>query len=176
MNVQYDAFLEIKHELLERENVSKKDLNQIKRTISKKYHLEKFPRNSDILAVCTEEERELLLPILIKRKVRTLSGVAIIAAMTRPWKCPHGKCIMCPGGPDVDKPQSYTGYEPTTMRGIRNDYDPYLQVKDRIEQLEAIGHSTEKVDAIIMGGTYTHQPIEYQEWFIQRMFDAMNEK
>jgi elongator complex protein 3 len=176
MNDQYDAFLEIKQELLERESITKKDLNQLKRTIAKKYHLDKFPRNSDILAVCNEEERELLLPILIKRKVRTLSGVAIIAAMTRPWKCPHGKCIMCPGGPEVERPQSYTGYEPTTMRGIRNNYDPYLQVRDRIEQLEAIGHSTEKIDAIIMGGTYTHQPIEYQEWFIQRMFDAMNEK
>ncbi|MHA1954636.1 MAG: tRNA uridine(34) 5-carboxymethylaminomethyl modification radical SAM/GNAT enzyme Elp3 [Candidatus Heimdallarchaeaceae archaeon] len=176
MNVQNVAFLEIKLELLEKEKVTKKDLSQIKRTVSKKYKLEKFPRNSDILAVCSEEERELLLPILMKRKVRTLSGVAIIATMTRPWKCPHGKCIMCPGGPEVDKPQSYTGFEPTTMRGIRNDYDPYLQVRDRIEQLEAIGHSTEKIDAIIMGGTYTHQPIEYQEWFIQRMFDAMNEK
>jgi elongator complex protein 3 len=176
MNDYDSAFLEIKHELLAKKNVTVKDLNQLKRNIAKKYHLEKFPRNSDILAVCSEEERELLLPILMKRKVRTLSGVAIIAAMTRPWKCPHGKCIMCPGGPDIERPQSYTGYEPTTMRGIRNDYDPYLQVRDRITQLEAIGHSTEKIDAIIMGGTYTHQPVEYQKWFIQRMFDAMNEK
>ncbi len=171
-----NAILKIKNELIKRNISSKNELNQLKREISKEYQLSEFPKNSEILAQCTSDEKEKLLPLLIKRKVRTLSGVAIVAVMTRPWECPHGKCIMCPGGPDVEKPQSYTGYEPTTMRGIRNDYDPYLQVIDRIKQLEAIGHSTEKVDAIIMGGTFTNQPIEYQRWFIQRMFDALNEK
>ena len=123
MNDQEKAVLEIKKELLTKENISRKELGQLKRKVSKKYHLDKFPRNSDILAICSPEEKQKLLPILMKRRVRTLSGVAIVATMTRPWECPHGRCIMCPGGPDLDKPQSYTGYEPTTMRGIRNDYD-----------------------------------------------------
>ncbi len=168
------AFIEIKEALLNLDNVNNTNLNKIKRGISKKYRLDSFPRNSEILAICTEEEKQKLLPILMKRKVRTLSGVAIVAVMTRPWECPHGKCIMCPGGPENDRPQSYTGYEPTTMRGIRSNYDPYIQVQERINQLEAIGHSAEKIDAIIMGGTFTHQPLEYQQEFILRMFDAMN--
>jgi len=176
MKDRNDAILEIKNELLHRKLSTKNDLNKLKREISKKYKLKDFPRNSEILALCSPDEKEELLPILMIRKVRTLSGVAIVAVMTQPWECPHGKCIMCPGGPDVEKPQSYTGYEPTSMRGIRNNYDPYLQVRDRIKQLEAIGHSTEKIDAIVMGGTFTNQPLEYQKWFIQRMFDAFNEK
>ncbi len=175
MNIREKALFEIKEKLLVLDEPSRKILDQVKREVAKKYKLKDFPKNSEILAICDSEERDLLLPILLKRIVRTLSGVAIIAAMTRPWECPHGKCIMCPGGPDIEKPQSYTGYEPTTMRGIRNNFDPYLQVIDRIKQLESIGHSTEKIDAIIMGGTFTNQPVEYQQWFIQRMFDAFNE-
>ena len=174
MKESESALVEIKEALLSHDNVNNANLNKIKRGISKKYHLDSFPRNSDVLAICTEEEKQKLLPILMKRKVRTLSGVAVIAVMTRPWECPHGKCIVCPGGPENDRPQSYTGYEPTTMRGIRSNYDPYVQVQERVNQLEAIGHSAEKIDAIIMGGTFTHQPLEYQQEFILRMFDAMN--
>lgn len=169
-----EALIEIKSIILKQDSISKRELGQIKREIARKYSLSSFPRNSEILEICTPEERELLLPVLMKRKVRTLSGVAVVAVMTRPWNCPHGKCIMCPGGPDIERPQSYTGYEPTTMRGIRNDYDPYLQTAERINQLHSIGHSTEKIDAIVMGGTFTNQPIDYQQWFILRMFDAMN--
>ncbi|MHA1202627.1 MAG: hypothetical protein ACTSQ4_08910 [Candidatus Heimdallarchaeaceae archaeon] len=79
------ALIEIKEALLSLDNVTDSNLNQIKRGIAKKYHLDSFPRNSDILAICTEEEKKKLLPILMKRKVRTLSGVAIVAVMTRPW-------------------------------------------------------------------------------------------
>lgn len=169
------ALIELKDLLLEYDGpLSNNELDHIKRKIAKKYHLKSFPKNSDILAICNNIEREKLLPILTIRKVRTLSGVAIVATMTRPWPCPHGKCTMCPGGPEQDRPQSYTGYEPTTMRGIRNNYDPYAQVIDRISQLEAIGHKTDKIDVIIMGGTFTSQPREYQEWFIHRIFDALN--
>ena len=119
-----DAILEIKSELLHRKLSTTDELDKLKREISKKYKLKDFPKNSEILAVCSPEEKEKLLPILMIRKVRTLSGVAIVAVMTRPWECPHGKCIMCPGGPDVEKPQSYTGYEPTSMRGIEGSTKP----------------------------------------------------
>ncbi|MHA1303102.1 MAG: tRNA uridine(34) 5-carboxymethylaminomethyl modification radical SAM/GNAT enzyme Elp3 [Candidatus Heimdallarchaeaceae archaeon] len=168
------AFEEIKELLLNHPSLTHSEISRIKRKVAKKFNLSTFPRNSDILAICNSEELVKLRPYLMKRRVRTLSGVAVVAVMTRPWACPHGKCIMCPGGPDVDRPQSYTGYEPTSRRGIRNNYDPFLQVKERIEQLEAIGHSTEKIDAIIMGGTFTYQPSSYQKWFINRIFDALN--
>jgi len=176
MNDRGQALIEIKKQLIKQGLQSSEELDKIKRKVSRKYHLKTFPKNSEILFICNDKEKELLLPILMIRKVRTLSGVAVVAAMTRPWECPHGQCIMCPGGPEKGKPQSYTGYEPTTMRGIRNNYDPYLQVQDRVKQLEAIGHSTEKVDVIVMGGTFTHQPSDYQEWFIKRLFDGLNEE
>jgi elongator complex protein 3 len=94
--------------------------------------------------------------------------------MTSPHPCPHGKCAYCPGGVDLGSPQSYTGKEPAARRAERNDFDPFLQVRDRIEQLTAIGHKTDKIDLIIMGGTFTSREREYQEWFVKRCLDAMN--
>jgi elongator complex protein 3 len=106
--------------------------------------------------------------------VRTLSGVAVVAVMTSPASCPHGKCIYCPGGVESGSPQSYTGKEPAARRGASYAFDPYEQVRGRIEQLEAIGHGTDKIDLIVMGGTFTSRPLEYQEEFVKRCFDAMN--
>ncbi|MEK6845789.1 MAG: tRNA uridine(34) 5-carboxymethylaminomethyl modification radical SAM/GNAT enzyme Elp3, partial [Nanoarchaeota archaeon] len=97
---------------------------------------------------------------------------------TKPFPCPHGKCIMCPGGVDSafgDVPQSYTGREPATMRGIRNNFDPYLQVFNRLEQYILQGHNCDKVELIIMGGTFPSFPQEYQEEFIKYAFKAMND-
>ena len=106
--------------------------------------------------------------------MRTISGVAIVAVMTSPEACPHGKCIPCPGGPENNTPQSYTGYEPAAMRAILNDFDPFLQTKSRLDQLRAIGHSVDKIDLILMGGTFTSRNPDYQQWFVKRCFDALN--
>ena len=135
------------------------------------------PSNSEILQYATEEEKKILIPILRKKPVRTISGVAVVAVMTSPEKCPHGKCIFCPGGVESvfgDVPQSYTGREPATMRGLMFNFDPYLQTKARIEQLEKVGHPTNKIELIIMGGTFPAREITYQDWFIKRCLDAMN--
>lgn len=136
--------------------------------------LKAVPPNSEILAIVSDEDRELLLPLLIKKPMRTTSGTAVVAVMTSPHPCPHGKCIFCPGGVDNNSPQSYTGKEPAARRAGRNEYDPYRQVKDRIDQLTVIGHDTSKIDLIIMGGTFTCRDQEYKEWFVRRCFDAMN--
>ena len=117
--------------------------------------LERVPSSSEILAEVTDEDRDLLLPLLIKKPMRTASGTAVVAVMSSPHPCPHGKCIFCPGGVDSNSPQSYTGKEPAARRAGRNEYDPYRQVRDRIEQLTAIGHGTSKIDLIVMGGTFT---------------------
>jgi len=132
------------------------------------------PPNSSILKEVCPEDRKLLEPFLIKKPMRTMSGVAVVAVMTSPHPCPHGKCSYCPGGVDTGSPQSYTGKEPAARRAERNNFDPFLQVKDRIEQLTAIGHKTDKIDLIIMGGTFTSRDREYQEWFVTRCLDAMN--
>jgi elongator complex protein 3 len=112
--------------------------------------------------------------LLRKKPMRTISGVAIVAVMTSPKSCPHGMCIPCPGGPGNNTPQSYTGYEPAAMRALINDFDPYLQTKSRFEQLEIIGHSIDKIDLILMGGTFTSRTPYYQNWFVKRCFDALN--
>lgn len=137
--------------------------------------LKTVPPNSEILAQVSSEDRELLLPLLLKKPMRTASGTAVVAVMSSPHACPHGKCIFCPGGVDANTPQSYTGKEPAARRAGRNDYDPFLQTKDRIEQLDAIGHDTSRIDLIVMGGTFTNRDFDYQEWFVRRCFDAMND-
>ncbi len=141
-----------------------------------KFGLEGVPSNSEILKFVTEEERQEVLPYLLKKPMRTMSGVAVVAVMTSPHPCPHGKCMYCPGGVENNSPQSYTGKEPAARRAERNEFDPYRQVTDRLNQLEAIGHVTDKIDLIIMGGTFTSREEEYQTWFVKRCFDAMNGK
>lgn len=151
-------------------------LQRFKLKLCGKMGLPSIPQNSSILAEVSPEDRKLLEPFLIKKPMRTVSGVAVVAVMTSPHPCPHGKCSYCPGGVDNGSPQSYTGKEPAARRAGRNEFDPYLQVKDRIDQLTAIGHKTDKIDLIIMGGTFTSRELEYQEWFVRRCFDAMNGK
>src|SRR3989344_9366465 len=106
---------------------SKENLDIAKIQIARKYHLKKLPKNIELLIKNPESN--------IKTKPsRTISGVAPVAIMTMPMKCPHGTCTFCPGGPGSyfgDVPQSYTGNEPASMRAIRNKFDPYLQVFNR---------------------------------------------
>ncbi|MDD7423835.1 MAG: tRNA uridine(34) 5-carboxymethylaminomethyl modification radical SAM/GNAT enzyme Elp3 [Candidatus Methanomethylophilaceae archaeon] len=153
---------------------SREELQTVKLKMSHRYRLEAVPLNSAILAHVRPEEREVVEPFLVKKPVRTISGVAVVAVMTSPHPCPHGKCMFCPGGVENDSPQSYTGKEPAARRAARNEFDPWKQVSDRIKQLEEIGHRTDKIDLIIMGGTFTCRDPEYQEWFVRRCFDAMN--
>lgn len=149
-------------------------LQRLKISMCREFGLENVPPNSDILADVAPEDRKLLDPFLVKKPMRTMSGVSVVAVMTSPCSCPHGKCSYCPGGVDNGSPQSYTGKEPAARRADRNGFDPFLQVKDRIDQLTAIGHKTDKIDLIIMGGTFTSREREYQEWFVKRCLDAMN--
>lgn len=149
-------------------------LQRLKISLCNEFRLTDVPPNSRILQEVRDEDRKLLDPFLIKKPMRTMSGVAVVAVMTSPHPCPHGKCSYCPGGVETGSPQSYTGKEPAARRAERNEFDPYLQVKDRIDQLTAIGHKTDKIDLIIMGGTFTSRDRDYQEWFVKRCLDAMN--
>lgn len=149
-------------------------LQNLKLKLCKAYSLDTVPPNSLILANVEPADRDLLLPFLIKKPSRTVSGVAAVAVMTSPHDCPHGKCSYCPGGVVNNSAQSYTGKEPAARRAARNGFDPWRQVTDRIKQLSEIGHNTDKIDLIIMGGTFTSRDPEYQEWFVRRCFDALN--
>ena len=175
--MSFKAYREIIQYLLEIPNPTKQDLDHIKMKISKRHELNKVPSNAEIIVHLKPKERTKLLRILRRKTVRTISGVTVIAVMTKPSPCPQEEpCAYCPGGPNFGFPQSYTGQEPAALRGLQNNYDPYTQVKNRIQQLEMIGHKVDKVELIIMGGTFPSTPFEYQEQFIKQCLEAMTEK
>jgi elongator complex protein 3 len=153
-----------------------KDIDRARIDVCRKYSLAVVPKNSLILASAYPEEREALRRVLIVKPTRTLSGVAPVAVMTSPAPCPHGKCLPCPGGPEhpYRSPQSYTGEEPAAKRAREHGYDPYDQVTARLSQFEALGHHVGKAELIVMGGTMTARPPEYQEWFVTECIRAMN--
>lgn len=149
------------------------EINKLKIEVASQLKLKNIPSNADILAYMNNEEKEAFGNLLIRKKTRIISGVTVIAVMTKPYKCPHGKCVYCPGGIEQGTPQSYTGFEPAAMRGWQYNYDPYLQVYNRIKQYEAIGHKVDKIELIIMGGTFPATPLEYQRYFIKNCIDAI---
>jgi len=153
------------------------DVNNVKMQVAAKYKLSKMPSNAEIICLLKVREKSKLLPLLRRKITRTISGVTVIAVMTKPYPCPQPEpCAYCPGGPPFGVPQSYTGFEPAAMRGLQNQFDPYLQVKSRIEQLQAIGHNIDKVELIVMGGTFPATSLDYQTCFIQGCLDAITDK
>jgi elongator complex protein 3 len=170
-----DYYEELVQELVLGRISTREELLRAKSRLCKKHSLRRVPANYEILERVPDEYRDLLEPLLKNKPIRTLSGVAPVAVMTSPFDCPHGRCSYCPGGVPNNTPQSYTGQEPAALRASMYSYDPFVQTRSRMKQLKAIGHKTDKVDLIIMGGTFTSRPTDYQDWFVKRCFDAMNE-
>ncbi len=112
-----------------------------------------------------------LLKLLTVRKVRSQSGVTPFAVMTKPWPCP-GQCTYCPL--EDGMPKSYLSDEPAAQRARLLKFDPYLQIKNRMQQLEETGHRPNKIELIVIGGTFSNYPKDYKTNFFQRMFDAVN--
>jgi elongator complex protein 3 len=172
-----DALREIIETLMHISSPTFDDVNRVKMRLAAKYKLGNVPSNAEIIRLLKAEEKPKLVPLLRRKPTRTISGVTVIAVMTQPYPCPQPKpCAYCPGGPQFGVPQSYTGFEPAAMRGLQNQFDPYLQVKSRIEQLQAIGHKVDKIELIIMGGTFPATPLDYQTRFVQRCLDAITGK
>ncbi|HRO24490.1 MAG TPA: tRNA uridine(34) 5-carboxymethylaminomethyl modification radical SAM/GNAT enzyme Elp3, partial [Promineifilum sp.] len=105
------------------------------------------------------------------KPMRTQSGVSVVTVLTKPYPCP-GQCIFCPT--DVRMPKSYLHDEPGAQRAERHHFDPYAQTASRLRALERIGHPTEKIELLILGGTWSSYRRDYQEWFVKRCFDALN--
>ena len=158
------------------------NISKVRVEISKKYKLSFIPKLVDIIAAVPEDYRAKLLPYIKAKPVRTASGVAVVAVMSKPHRCPHiamtgNVCVYCPGGPDSDfeySTQSYTGYEPTSMRAIRARYHPYSQTRGRVDQLRRLGHSVDKVEFIVMGGTFMSLDATYKDFFIRNLHDALS--
>ena len=176
MNVD-NAAREIINALMLLPSPTHNEVNRVKTRVAAKHQLERVPSNVEIIHALKPKEKQKLLPVLRRKATRTISGVTVVAVMTKPHQCPQPEpCAYCPGGPAHGVPQSYTGFEPAAMRGLQNNFDPYLQVRSRMEQLKAIGHRVDKVELIVMGGTFPATPLEYQTWFIQRCLDAITAK
>ncbi len=111
--------------------------------------------------------------LLKTRKIRSLSGIVSITVITKPYPCP-GKCLYCPD--ELEMPKSYLANEPACMRAVLTKFDPYKQVDARLKSLQLTGHSTDKIELIVLGGTWSAYPKNYQTWFIKRCFDACNEQ
>jgi elongator complex protein 3 len=138
-----------------------------------------FPKNNELRQVYQDlakngkiKTNESLADLLMARRVRTLSGVAVVAVLTKPYECP-GRCLYCPT--EKGMPKSYLSNEPAVMRAIMTKFHPYTQVQARLAALQINGHKTDKIELIVMGGTFSHFSKKYQKWFIKECFRAAND-
>ena len=168
-----EAIKAIIYELAKNPNLKARQISKILVTVSKGKILQAFndlEKNGEIKLTATQ--RKNFLNNITMKKIRTLSGVTTVTVLTKPFACP-GKCIFCPN--DVRMPKSYISSEPGAQRAESNHFDPYKQTFNRLLAIEKIGHPTDKIELIVLGGTWTAYPEKYQIWFIKRCFDAMNE-
>ncbi|MFH0714750.1 MAG: tRNA uridine(34) 5-carboxymethylaminomethyl modification radical SAM/GNAT enzyme Elp3 [Candidatus Diapherotrites archaeon] len=155
----------------------KQGLGVLKKECADALGISCIPADPDLLALLPSASSKVQALLGIK-PVRTLSGVAPIAIMTFPSKCPHGTCVFCPGGPSSffgNVPQSYTGREPASLRAGHNAFDPYLQTFSRLAQHVSTGHGVDKVELIVMGGTFPASSFSYQKEFVAYSFKALND-
>ncbi len=151
---------------------NKTDFDRLRQTVSSKSGKSQ-PSNSALLKVYRKIGTMYppLEKMLKTREIRTLSGVAIITVLTKPFPCP-GACVYCPNDPRM--PKSYLPNEPAAARALALKFNPHAQVKKRIEMLQINGHDTDKIELIVKGGTWSAYPKKYQDWFIKRCFEAAN--
>ena len=133
-----------------------------------------LPSNVEWVRDLPPEEAAPYRGVIRRKPSRTLSGVATVAVMTAPAACPHGRCTYCPGGVENGSPQSYTGEEPSALRGAQFRWDAAAITRHRLATLEAIGHATSKVEAIVMGGTFPARPRSYQLEVLRGIYDGLN--
>lgn len=166
--------------VLKRKPKTHAKLNKIKRKFAKDEKISTIVTNAELLQLYQEQitQDEIkddpdLRTLLKKRAIRTLSGVAPVAVLTKAYPCP-GKCAFCPT--ESQMPKSYLSNEPAVMRAVLTKFNPHKQVSVRIKALENNGHATDKIELIVMGGTWSCLPKPYQTNYIKRCFDACNGK
>lgn len=153
------------------EKILTKNPGADKKILSKSSVLIAYKKLKNEINLSSTNEKKVLNALTMK-KIRSMSGVTVVTVLTKPFPCP-GKCIFCPN--DVKMPKSYLSNEPGAQRAESNRFDPYLQTFNRLIALRNMGHPTDKIELIILGGTWTHYPKNYQIWFVKRCFDALNE-
>ena len=168
----------ILNKLLSAKPESRNDLMNAKRKIAKELKID-IPPNSELLKSYAKLRKKKSIKenlnferLLRKRAIRTMSGIAPVAVLTKPYACP-GKCAYCPSEKNV--PQSYLSNEPAVMRAIRCKYNPYIQTQFRLKALEANGHIPTKIELIVIGGTWSYFPERYKYWYIKECFRGAND-
>jgi elongator complex protein 3 len=152
---------------------SSRDDSDIVRTVSKSKLMSIYTELKALNLIKLSPEEELKLQANLKKKyIRSLSGVATVTVLTMPYPCP-GKCVFCPN--DVRMPKSYIASEPGAQRALSNKFDPYLQTFNRLVALNNNGHPLDKIEMIVLGGTWTFYPENYRRWFVLRIFQALND-
>ncbi len=154
--------------------LDEKEIWRLKLEVCRKHKINRIPKNSEILESLDPELRDSFLSRLRRKKIRSVSGIAVITAITRPFDCPHGTCIFCPGGVRFGTPQSYTKNSPAASFGSARDFDPHRQVDDMLKLLKGNGHDTSKIELILLGGTILAMPKEYQTGFVKSCYEALN--
>ena len=173
-NTMKEACGEIAQGLLALECPTLQDAHRITRRVCARRSLERLPGKTEILAAAGPQGYERLRSTLLKKPIKTGSGVAVVALMPQPYACPHGRCTYCPGGIAYNTPNSYTGEEPSAMSAIASGYDPVRQITAKIDQLVSYGHNPGKMELVIVGGTFMFMPAAYREGFIKSCYDALN--
>jgi elongator complex protein 3 len=169
----YDlACMEMANKLSLLGELSLKDISSFIRGASSKYHLSKTPKFQDIVKYLPIDSN--IRKTMMVKPIKTASGVLVISVMAKPYDCPHGRCIYCPGGKELNIPLSYTGKEPVTRLAQKLDFDPKYQIITKLEQEYSRGHNISKVELVIVGGTFPFMPEDYQRNFIKECFDALN--
>jgi elongator complex protein 3 len=174
-NESYDydlACMEIAKKLGLLEELSLKDISSYIRGASSKYHLSKTPKFQDIIKYLPIDSN--IRKTMMVKPIKTASGVLVITVMAKPYDCPHGRCIYCPGGKELNIPLSYTGMEPVTKLAQKFNFDPKYQIASKLEQEFSRGHNISKVELVIVGGTFPFMPQDYQRNFIKECFDGLN--
>ena len=173
--MQYDALVLT---LLQEKNLTSESLKDTQRAFAKSHNLSTLPSKSQILQAYfllleqgkIEKNADFEL-LLRKRAIRSLSGIVPIQVLTKPFPCPS-RCIFCPNDPEM--PKSYIKSEPGAMRAFLNQFDPLKQVYNRLYSLQQTGHKTDKIEMIVLGGTWDFYPRDYKIDFIKQLYDACN--
>ena len=152
--------------------LSIKQVLRVVRQVASEYDLDRIPKNEHIIRYL--QDSHYYRHLLMVKPAKTASGVAVIAVMPKPYACPHGRCIYCPGGLEFNTPLSYTGTEPATKVAQRFSYDAYEQARSKMEQLQSRGHDLGKTEVVIVGGTFPFMPADYQRHFAKSCYDALN--
>jgi elongator complex protein 3 len=170
---EYDiACREIANKLSLLNELSLKHVSSVIRETSSIYHLSKTPKFRDIIKYLPSDSN--IRKKMMVKPIKTASGVLVITVMAKPYDCPHGRCIYCPGGKELNIPLSYTGKEPVTRLAQKFDYNPKNQIISKLEQEFSRGHNISKIELVVVGGTFPFMPHDYQKNFMKECFEALN--